>query len=73
MLAHDHSAKQLLPDYGVDPTKFGKAIALFSNKWAMRNTNNLTNLVSIFLPSGTFIFLRKFYRRIKFSKSAKIR
>jgi hypothetical protein len=73
VLAHDHSAKQLLPDYGVDPTKFGKAIALFSNKWAMRNTNNLTNLVSIFLPSGTFIFLRKFYRRIKFSKWAKIR
>lgn len=71
MFAHDHPAKQLLLDYGVDPYKFGKGIALFSNKWAMRNTNNVTNLVSILLPSGIFIFLRKIYRRIKFSKLTK--
>lgn len=72
MFAHDHAAKPLLPDYGVDPDKFGKGIALFSNKWAMRNTNKITNLVSIFLPAGTFLFLRKIYRRVKFSKFANI-
>jgi hypothetical protein len=73
MFAHDHTAKQLLLDYGVDPYKYGKGIALFSNKWAMRNTNNITNLVSILLPSGIFLLLRKLYRRIKFSKLAKDR
>jgi hypothetical protein len=71
MFAHDHPARQLLPEYGVDPYKFGKGVALFANKWAMRNTNNITNLVSIILPSRIFLFLRKIYRRIKFSKLAK--
>lgn len=71
LFALDHKAKQLLPNYGVNPNKFGKGIALFSNKWAMRNTNSLVNLVSILLPLGIFLRLRKIYRRIKFSKLVK--
>lgn len=67
----DHKARQLLPNYGVNPNEFGKGIALFSNKWAMRNTNNIANLVSILLPSGIFLSLRKIYRRVKFSKLVK--
>ena len=68
ILALDHKAKQLLPNYGVNPNEFGKGAALFSNKWAMRNTNNITNLVSILLPLRVFLSLRKIYRRVKFSK-----
>ena len=68
IFALDHKARQLLPNYGVNPNEFSKGIALFSNKWAMRNTNNLANLVSILLPSGVFLSLRKIYRRVKFSK-----
>ena len=68
IFALDHRARQLLPSYGVEPEKFRKGIALFSNKWAMRNNNNVTNLVSIFLPSGVFLKLRKIVRRVKFSK-----
>ena len=72
IFALDHKARQLLPNYGVNPYKFGRGIALFSNKWAMRNTNNIANLVSILLPSGVFISLRKIYRRFKFSKLKKV-
>jgi len=68
IFALDHKARQLLPNYGVNPYEFGRGIALFSNKWAMRNTNNIANLVSILLPLGVFISLRKIYRRFKFSK-----
>lgn len=71
LLALDHKAKPLLSNYGVNPDEFGKGITLFSNKWAMRNTNNIANLVSILLPSGIFLNLRKVYRRVKFSKLAK--
>jgi len=71
IFALDHKARQLLPNYGVDPNEFGKGIALFSNKWAMRNTNNIANLVSILLPSEVFLSLRKMYRRVKFSKLVK--
>ena len=69
--AHDHKARQLLPNYGVNPDEFGKGVALFSNKWAMRNTNNIVNLISIFLPSGMFLILRRIYRGVKFSKLLK--
>lgn len=68
IFALDHRAKQLLPSYGVEPEKFCKGIALFSNKWAMRNNNNVANLVSIILPSRVFIKLRKMVRRVKSSK-----
>ena len=71
MLAHDHIAKPLLKNYGVDSFSFNKGISLFSNKWAMRNTNSVTNLISILLPTGIFQSLRKIYRRIKFSKFAR--
>jgi hypothetical protein len=71
IFALDHKAKQLLPNYGVNPIEFGKGVALFSNKWAMRNTNNMANLVSIFLPSGIFLSLRKIRRQLKFSKLVK--
>jgi hypothetical protein len=67
LYALDHKAKQLLPNYGVNPYEFAKGVALFSNKWAMRNTNNLANLLSILLPSIVFIRLRKVIRRVRFN------
>jgi hypothetical protein len=71
--ALEHKAKQLLPNYGVNPNEFARGIILFSNKWAMRNNNNIANLVSILLPSGIFLKIRKIYRRVKFSKLVKDR
>jgi hypothetical protein len=67
LFALDHKAEQLLPNYGVNPHEFAKGLALFSNKWAMRNTNNLANLLSILLPSIVFIRLRKIIRRVRFN------
>ena len=71
LFALDHSARKLLPNYGVNPEDFGEGIALFSNKWAMRNTNKITNLFSILLPPEVFLYLRKSYRQIKFRKFSK--
>ena len=73
IFALDHNANHLLPKYGLNPVEFGKGIPLFSNKWAMRNNNNIANLVSILLPSGIFVRLRKIYRRIKFTKLMKVK
>ena len=73
LFALDHKAKQLLPNYGVNPNEFARGILLFSNKWAMRNNNNIANLVSILLPLGVFLKIRKIYRRVKSSKLVKAR
>ncbi len=69
LFALDHKARPLLPQYGVNPIKFGRGIALFSNKWAMRNNNNLANIISIFLPTRVFIRLRRIVRRIRLGNS----
>lgn len=71
LFALDHGAKQLLLTYGVDPNRYASGIALFSNKWAMRNTNKVKNLISIVLPLKHFIVLKKIYRYFKFKNQAR--
>lgn len=71
VLAHDHTAKFLLEKYAVPTKKYGSGIALFANKWAMRNSNKLTNLISIFLPRRIFLKVRPIYRKIKMLTSFK--
>ena len=62
----DNECKKLLLKYGINSQEYSKGLALFANKWAMRNTNKPTNLISILIPKKLFLKLRKI-KNIKYA------
>ena len=62
----DNECKKLLLKYGINSQEYSKGLALFANKWAMRNTNKITNLISILIPKKLFLKLRKI-KNIKYA------
>jgi len=64
-IALQGNSKFLLPHYGVDIAVYATGIGLFANKWAMRGTNRIKNLISLFLPVGVVIPIQAHIRKFK--------